>query len=257
MFKAHSPLWHYLWVAPNILLVVLGFFIWKRRLVKQYPAFLAFAVLSTTCELTIYSADLIPSVDPWTFWRIDWVGLLFVGLLKFVLIGEIFAQVFGDYASVSRLGRVLIRATGVVLVLTASILAAYAPPNSRFGIISGANLLSQTIYLIESGLLVFIFFFSFYFRLTWDRPLFGIALGLSISSCVHLATLALIASGQLPEHGKLFATFLNMATYHVCVLIWMYFLLVPKKKSGPKPPISLPEHDSEVWNQELERLLHQ
>jgi hypothetical protein len=230
---------------------------WNRGLNRLFPAFLTFAVLSAICELTVYSADVSSSIDPRTFWRVYWAGLLVVGLLKFVLIGEIFGQVFGAYPSVSRLGRILIQATGVVLVLTASILAGYASPNSHFGIISGANLVSQTIYLIESGLLVFIFFFSFYFRLKWDRPLFGIALGLSISSCIHLATLALIASGHLSEHGKLLATFFNMATYHLCVLIWFYFLLAPRKKVGSKPPASLPTHNLEVWNEELERLLHQ
>jgi hypothetical protein len=50
---------------------------------------------------------------------------------------------------------------------------------------------------------------------------------------------------------------LNMAIYHVCVLIWFYYLLFDSKKGskpgGPPPP----EHHLEVWNKELERLLHQ
>jgi hypothetical protein len=257
MFQAHSFLWHYLWAAPNLLLLILGFLMWKRGIVNQYPAFFAFATLSAVSELIVYAADISPRVDAWTFWRVDWVGLLFVALLKFVLVGEIFGHVFGGYASVARLGRVLIRTVGVGLVLSAAILAAYAPQNSRFKIISEAHVLSQAIFLIESGLLVFIFLFSFYFRLIWERGLFGIAIGLTMSSCIHLATLALIASGQLSEHGKLLATFLNMATYHLSVLIWMYFLLVPKKKLDPKPPGPLPHHELEVLNEELERLIHQ
>jgi len=48
-----------------------------------------------------------------------------------------------------------------------------------------------------------------------------------------------------------------MVAYHVSVLIWFYYLLVPEKNvSKPKVPPP-PEHNLEVWNQELERLLHQ
>ena len=41
-----------------------------------------------------------------------WVGLLVEGLLKFALIGEIFAHVFDPYPSVAKLGKFLIRGVG-------------------------------------------------------------------------------------------------------------------------------------------------
>jgi hypothetical protein len=47
-----------------------------------------------------------------------------------------------------------------------------------------------------------------------------------------------------------------MATYHVCVLIWFYFLLVPKKPAA-NVAVPLPENNLEVWNRELERLAQQ
>jgi hypothetical protein len=47
-----------------------------------------------------------------------------------------------------------------------------------------------------------------------------------------------------------------MGTYHICVLIWFYYLLVPQKVAA-KPAVSLPEDNLAVWNRELERLIHQ
>ena len=254
MFRAHSLLWTYLWVAPNLLLLILGFLIWKLGIARKVPAFFALAVLSAVSELAVYAADVLPTVGPRTFWGIDWVGLLIEGVLKFLLFGEIFSQVFGSYRSVARLGRLLIQWVGVALILVATAAAAYAPQNSRFGIVSGFHFLEQAVYLIESGLLVFIFLFSFYFHLVWERRLFGITLGLSISSCVHLASWALIDNGGLPDSKRMILVFLNMATYHVCVLIWFYYLLVPKKPAA-KSAVSLPENSLEAWNRELERLV--
>ena len=253
MLRAHSLLWHYLWVAPNILLLILGFLTWRRGLYRQIPAFFAFAVLGAISESSVYAADMIPSIDPLTFWRIEWVGVLIVGLLKFVLIAEIFAHVFGPYAPVAKIGKALIRWLGVVLVLAGTALAAFAPPDGRFGVVSGAHLSEHAVYFVESGLLLFIFLFAAYFRLPWPRQQFGITLGLSISSCVHLATLALTNSG-VTESMRMVLVFFNMATYHAVVLMWFYYLLVPQKVIA-KPVVPLPEHNLEDWNRELERLL--
>jgi hypothetical protein len=254
MLQAHSFLWHYLWLGPHLLLLVLAVFLWRRGIARGFPAFFAYAILSGIGQLLLYAADVLPFVSPEAFWCVDWGDLVLEGVLKFVLIGEIFALVFGSYASLARLGKTLIRGAGIVLVFAAVFAAAYAPKNEFVGIISGANLLEQTTYLIECGILVSIFLFSAYFHLSWPRQVFGIALGLSVSACVHLATWAMIDNGGLTRSLRLVLVFVNMATFHFCVLLWFYYLLVPgkvtSKFAGP-----LPENNLDIWNRELERLV--
>jgi hypothetical protein len=255
MLQAHSFLWHYLWVAPNLLLLVLAVFLWRRGIVRQFPAFLAFAILGSVGQLVVYAAAILPSVAPAMFWRVFWVDLVLEGILKFALIAEIFALTFGAYASLAQLGKTFIRGTGIVLVFAAAVAAAYAPKSEVFGIVSGAFLLEQTTYLIECGLLVVIFLFSAYFHLSWPRRVLGIAVGLSVSACVHLATWALIDNSGLLHSTRIVLTFVNMAAYHACVLIWFYYLLVPHKVAT-KSAVPLPENNLDVWNRELERLVH-
>lgn len=264
MLQAHSPLWHYLWVAPNAFLLLLAILLLRRGFHQRYPFFVTFAIVGALGQLIVYAADVLPSVTPGTWWLIFWAGLVIEGLLKFVLIGEVFGHIFDPYPSLARIGKFLIRSVGAVLVLAAALAAAFTPQDGLFGIVSGAHLLEQTIYLIEAGLLTFIFISSSYFHLALIRPLFGIALGLSISACVHLATWAVIANGGWDNLTRSRLDFLNMATYHVCVLIWFYYLLVPPKAptkptvppSGP-PTGSTHEEDLNVWNRELERLVKQ
>ncbi|HWY22542.1 MAG TPA: hypothetical protein VNX26_15050 [Candidatus Acidoferrum sp.] len=256
MLQAHSFLWHYLWVAPNVLLLVLAVVIRLRNLHKQFPVFQIFAVIVAIEQLIVYAADVIPSVSGATFWRVFWVGLLVEALVKFALIGEIFGRVFGKYDSVAVLGKRVIRGVGIALVLAATIAAAYAPiDNPRYSVISYAHILDQTIFMIECGLLLFIFIFAAYFKLGWDNASFGIALGLGTSACVHLATWAVMANGGMMDKRYLL-DFLNMATYHVCVLVWFYYFLIPQK-SATTSAVPVPENSLEIWNQELERLLHQ
>jgi hypothetical protein len=256
MLQAHSPLWHYLWVAPNVFLLFLALLLWRRRFHERYPFFFAFAIVSAIEQIVVYAADIIPSIAPATWWLIFWAGLAVEGLLKFALVGEIFAHIFDPYPSLAKLGKFLIRGVGVFLVLTAALAGAYTPKDGLFGIVSGAHLLEQTIYLIEVGLLVFIFVLSAYFHLSLSRPLFGIALGLSISACVHLATWAIMANGGVSNSARQILDLVNMATYHVCVLVWFYYLLVPRTVVT-KSAVPLPENNLDVWNRELERLVHQ
>jgi len=256
MLQAHSLLWLYLWVAPHLLLLLLAFLLWRRKFYRQYPIFLIFAVATATGSLAVYAADEIRSVSGTTFWHVAWANLLVEALVTFALIGEIFGKVFGLYPSLAKLGKSLNTGVGVVLVLLAMLAAADTPKDNIHWIVSGAHILEQTIYLIECGLILFLFVFAAYFKLGWSRPAFGITLGLGISACVHLATWALMANGKFPAQYRIYLDFLNMTTYHVSVLIWFYYLLVPGKNiSRPADPPP-PEHNLEVWNQELERLLH-
>jgi hypothetical protein len=134
--------------------------------------------------------------------------------------------------------------------------AAYAPIEySQNPVASRAHILEQTLYIIQCGLVLFLFLFASYFRLSWRQRSFGILLGFGIVSSEHLGTWAVMANGLLTDKRYLL-DFLNMATYHLCVLIWFYYLFAPEKASTTSA-VSLPEHNLEVWNRELERLLQQ
>jgi len=255
MLQAHSFLWHYLWVAPNLFLLILAFLAWRRGLAARYPVFLIFAIAIPLEQFTLYAADLIPSVTPTAWWRLLWAGLVVEALIKFALIGEIFGALLDRYPALAKLGRLLISGVGAALVLLAVVAGAYTTKNNIYWIVAGAHILEQGIFIIESGVILFIVLFAAYFKLPWSRLSFGITLGLGISACVHLATWALMASAGLPTRYRDPLNFLNMGIYHVCILIWFYYLLVPQK-SVVTSVVPLPNHSLEVWNQQLERLLH-
>jgi len=223
---------------------------------RQIPAFLAFATLGALGELAVFGADVAPWVSAENFWRVDWISLLLGSLLKFAMIGEVFSRVFGAYLSISRIGRTLVTAVGAVLVLLAGFIAAFAQGDSTEGLVAGAHLIEQTVFIIESGLILFLFLFAAYFRLSWDRVSFGILVGLGISSFEHLATWAIVANASPSARARTLFAFMNMGTYHVCVLIWGYYLLVAKNVAA-KPPTPPPDNNLAVWNRELERLLQQ
>jgi len=254
MLQAHSLLWHYLWVAPNLFLLILAALLWKRHLHRRIPAFFVFSIISALGQLSLYIADILPTVKWEVFWQIDWADLLLEGLLKFWVLSEIFAHVFGQYDSIARMGKTLIRAVAIVSILSATFAAAYAPRDGSFPIISGANFLEQTTYIIECGLLLSIVLFSAFFHLSWDRMSLGITLGMAISACVHLAVWAWLLNAGISNPAREGLVFLKMAAYNLCVLLWCYYLLT-KAKITITSALPLPENNLALWNRELERLL--
>jgi hypothetical protein len=256
MLQAHSFLWNYLWIAPNILFLVLALLLWKRGLGRQSPAFLAFAVLSPLAGFATFTADVSSAVSPVNFWRIEWAGLVLEGLLKFIVIGEVFSLMLAQYPSISRLGRTVVSGAGALLVLLGTLSAALSRQDSSVPLINGFHLLAQAVFMVELGLIVVIFLFARYFELPWDRVSFGILFGFGVSACEYMAAWAIVANADPSPHGRTVLDMLDMATYHLCVLIWGYYLLVPGKVFS-QPKVSLPNHQLEIWNRELERLLHQ
>jgi hypothetical protein len=244
-----------LWVGPCVLLAVLALLMWKRGLHKEFPAFYCYAIFEAVGVGVLYVIDVTPSVFSDTaYWRSSFSFLVVEAFIKFVVIGEVFTHLLRRYPSLGRMARVLISTAGIVLIFTATIIAAYANPTT-FWLISATRILGRSVSVVQCGLILFLFLFASHFHLNWARSVFGITFGFGISASVFLAHWALMADWLLGQKSYLL-DFLNMATYHVCVLIWFYYLLVPQK-SATTSAVLLPVNNLDIWNRELERLLHQ
>jgi hypothetical protein len=255
MLQSHSLLWHYLWVGPHVLQACLAVLVWRRGLHKLFPIFFAYLIFEAFEEFTLYAMDLLPSVSAKAWWLAFCAGLIVEGALKIGTLLEIFSRTLRSRPAIATVGKRLITFAAAALVLLAIAAAAYAPMDRPQYIWTyRAHVLLQSFYLIEGGLALFLFIFVSRHKFSWDRISFGIALGFGILFCEHMATWSIMATGALSYGHFPLLDFVNMATYHLCVLIWCYYLLVPQKKATTSA-VALPENDLAMWNRELERFL--
>jgi hypothetical protein len=295
MFQPHSLLWHYLWAAPSILLLLLAVIIYRRSQQREFPIFWAFAIVQGATGLALYLMSVAywyfkpPLVSPEFWWKANFVHLLIEVVLKFALIGEILSQVLKPFPALSKLGKLMIRIVGPALVLTATWVVALSRPSEFAPIVATSLRLDLADYVIECGMLLCIFLFAAYFHLAWGRLAFGIALGLGIAGSVQLGTWALWSNLPVTFQQRTQLDFVNMGVYHLSVLIWLYYVLTTPKatlmdklgmvKLGEKNDHyddhdsggddsggndlsgsdlsgeDERQHDLVVWNRELERLL--
>jgi hypothetical protein len=224
----------------------------NRGLHREFPAFFFYAIFESVGGGIIYAIDVSPSVPGPIYWWSYFLFLIVEVFIKFVVIGEVFTHLLRRYPPLGKLAKILTSTVGIVLVFTATIIAAYANPTS-FWVISATRIMGRSVNVVLCGLIVFMFVFAAHFHLRWPRLVFGIALGFGVLASAYLAHWALMADWLLGRKSFLL-DFVIMATYQVCVLIWFYFLLVPQK-IVTTPAAPLPEHNLDIWNRELERLL--
>jgi hypothetical protein len=254
MLQPHSLLWHYLWLGPQVLQLALAVFLWLRGMHRLFPFFLIYLAFGAIEQFILYGMDVLPSVSAETYWSACWAGAIIEQVFVVGVIGELCFHLLRSRPAIAKLGSRLISGTGAALVLLAAALAAYASAfHQQPSPASRIYVLMQSSYIVESGLALFLFLFAAHFKLIWNPRAFGIVLGFGIVWCEHLAAWALVVSGSLLDKRL---DFLNMVTYHVCVLIWFYYLLVPEKVATTSA-VSLPENSLDIWNRELERLLQQ
>lgn len=247
------PLFYYLWIAPHILQAVILMLMIRRNLHKQFPIFLlytAFELFQFLVLLTVFihSGSLADERYRGAFA----LGTAVSTALRFGIIYEIFTEVFRNYKALGELGRVLFRWATIILLLIGVALAG-THGNGPDGFLLIVPILDRTVSFMQCGLLLFLFLFSRYFALSWRNYAFGIALGFGILASLELANSAI--RSQIAA-GSYLLDNLGMATYHCCVIIWIFYLVTPERNTY-RTPRKLSQDDLEVWNRELQRLLQQ
>ena len=234
MLYPHSLLWHYLWVGPNVLPLVLAIILWRRGFHKQFGAFFTYLVYGAVEQFTLWTMDVLPGswVSGPAWWRTFFVGAVIEDYVKLAVIWGLFCHLVRQRPSIVKSANRLIVGVGGTLVALASLAAAYTTIDHRSTMLTfRARVFMMAGYIVLSGLMLFLFVFAAYRRLNWGRRPLGIALGLGIVWCEHLATWALGANWVLGNKGYLL-DFANAGTYHLCVLLWFYYLLSPVHASA-------------------------
>jgi len=249
-------LWYYLWIAPHLLLGVILLVMFLRGLHRQFPMFF----LYTTFEICQFALLLFTTfhyryrVNFGTeYARFYSLGLALSTTLRFAVIYETVIQLLGNYPALEKSGRSWFRVVTAALLLLAVGVTASTPGHATSGLlISIMQVLNQAVSILQCGLLIFLFLFSRYFALSWRSQAFGIALGLGIFAGAELATSALRL--RLGLAGNHFLNYFSMGTYHLCVLIWLFYLIASEGRPDYNSK-DLPQHDLEAWNLQLQKMV--
>jgi hypothetical protein len=251
MMVVHPFIWYYLWIAPYVLQLGVAWMLYRRGLHRELPAFIYFLVIGAigTAILVASLHDRRVSDNQYLFL---WAASVFAEAgLRIATIAQIYRQVFQSYPGLESLGRSLFRWVALSLMVVGIGMAMYAPPDGPHLLWNRFYMAQRTLLIIQCGLLLFLFVFAWYFGLSFRRHTLGIALGFGLTLSVNLAIAAI--QSHLGTNWANLTNYFFMAVYHVTVLIWWYYLLVPQPGSVASRVIS--RSQLQQWNESLRRLL--
>ncbi|HEX8817160.1 MAG TPA: hypothetical protein VF753_16805 [Terriglobales bacterium] len=230
----------YLWLAPIPLGILLLVLMVRRELHRQYPFFFVYniyAVVSAATLFYVYYAAKHWQLAYFT-WETYGYGYfvdqaVYTGL-RFGVVYEVFQRLFASYPALQRLGQPVFRSAMLVLLAVALGFAALTRGHDAYFSNYALHVLEQTASILQLGLLMVLFLFSAFAGLSWRNFVFGIGLGLGIYASIKLAMAALQAATVL-QSGSKYANAAVMAGFHLAVLIWLFYLLIPDRTSTEAP----------------------
>lgn len=246
--------WHLLlWISPHVLLAVVAVFMYKRGLHRDFPFFWLYTLYETGEFALLYALNFIPSITGQQYTYAYLVTLVISIALRFGIIREISDDLFRERQFLRDAARGSLRWTKALLVLIGFACAIYAPGDDSVRLIGGLDVINRGVAIVQCGLLIFLMCFSRLLGLSWRVFAFGIALGIGVLSGVDIATYAIRAQIAGEEWARTL-NLLTTATYLICSLIWLGYILAPERKRSLVVNVSGEEVDS--WNRELRRWLN-
>jgi hypothetical protein len=210
---------------------------------RTFPVFTSYAAFS-----------LLESLVAWAVYKNQTAFLVtyvvresVLMILGLALVREIFVHLFSAHAGLRKVATLLFRIVVVVLVLLAAVSVAYAKGSIRENML----IVEEAGKIVRVGLIMLLFLFSSAFGLRWRQHVFGVALGLGMTTVGSLLAVTIV-----PHVNKAMAWRLDLAqvvAFDLALLVWMGYLIAPEPVRGSA---DVPKRAQlEQWNQAVMELI--
>ena len=241
---------YYLWIAPYLLLCALLIVGFRRKLHKQAPVFFYFGVAEIVLFAALLAVSLLFSLSTYQWCLVFGESITYS--LELCVVYELARQLLFSRSFLARRLDGVLRWSAASHLLMAGILSALLSQPGTARVWSAFQILEVSANLLKIGFLFTLLLLTSTLGISWKTLLSGIALGFGVSAGVQMATAALLSSTGRGHHVAL--DMINMAAFHLCVLIWLVYVLRTEEPHGLGG--RLPQSDLELWNQELQRMAH-
>lgn len=173
-------IWNYLWIAPHLLQIAVLWIMVRRGLHRQFPLFFAYTAY-VICEFLIlfpmyYLVNLVPG---WLYGHTRLCLVAGGAVFGFGVIYEIFMYVGRKYKGLNSSGKAVLSCAFLILSAIAIVLAQHTHRNQiDDSVMFTARLLERSVDFLQCGLMLGLLSVSRILHMRWEKPAFGIALGL-------------------------------------------------------------------------------
>ena len=240
-------LYYMLWIMHPVLQAGIALFMIRRRLLQRFKFFFAYILTQIVSFAVIFPAYVWHSYSAafYLYWGTTAVSVV----CGFLVIHEIFVDVFRTFHTLRDLGTVLFKWAGLVMLLV-SVVVSVSTNSAQIGLfMQGIITAQRCVRIIQVGIVLFLLFFAHYVGVTRKQHSFGIALGFGSFAVIEL----ILISSWVGHHlGGSWLSILNLLAYNCSLGLWLGYVAVVR----PARDINKSLLQSQRWEQSLSDIQH-
>ncbi|HKU28040.1 MAG TPA: hypothetical protein VJQ54_21405 [Candidatus Sulfotelmatobacter sp.] len=219
----------------------------RRGLLRNFKFFFAYIVTQLFTFAVLFPAYVWRSYSAafYLSWCLNAVSVTF----GFLVIHEIFVDVFKSFHTLRDLGTVLFKWAGLVMLLVAGVVSV-STNSSEIPPWMQAIITSQRcVRIIQVGMVLFLLFFAHYVGVSRRQHSFGIALGFGSFSVIELILICSWVGNHLSGPTISMA---NMVAYNSSLLVWLGYVAVKRPVRDASTSLLQPQR----WERSLTDIHH-
>jgi hypothetical protein len=236
-----------LWLLHPILQAATALFMVRRGLARNFRFFFAYLISQLLSFAVVFPAFVRGGYAGmfYLYWATSAISVT----CGFLVIHEIFVDVFRSFHTLRDLGSVLFKWAGLVMLLVAAVVSistnsSQAPPWMQAIITS-----ERCVRMIQVGMVMFLLFFAQYLGVSWKQHSFGIALGFGSFAGMELIIISSWVGNHLTQN---WVDIINMIAYNTSLLLWLGYVAVKR----PARDLSRSLLQTQRWEQSISDIHH-
>ena len=236
-----------LWILHPVLQIGIATFMLRRGLVRQFKFFFSYILTQLAVFAVVFPAYCWRSYSAafYLYWACNAVSVA----LGFLVIHEIFVDVFRMFHTLRDLGTVLFKWAGLVMLLAAGVVSVSANSPEVSPWMQAIVTSQRCVRIIQVGMVLFLLFFAHYVGINRRQLSFGIALGFGSFAIMELILICSWVGKHLSSPA---ISLLNMGAYNSSLLLWLGYVYLKRPARDASHSLLQPQR----WEQSLSDIHH-
>jgi len=236
-----------LWIMHPLLEAGIALFMLRRGLFRQFKFFFVYILTQLATFAVVFPAFVWRSSADffYLYWGFDAISVT----CGFLVIHEVFVDVFRFFHTLRDLGTVLFKWAGLVMLLAAVVVSVSTNSAQMSPWFQALATSQRCVRIIQVGMVMFLLFFAQYVGVSRKQHSFGIALGFGSFAVIELI---LICSWVGNHLGGPWMDISNMAAYNASLTLWLTYVAVKRPVRDVSRSLLQPQR----WEQSLSDINH-
>ena len=236
-----------LWILHPVLQTAIAAFMVRRGQIRNFRFFFVYLISQILSFAIVFPAYVWRGYSAMFF--LYWATTAISVTCGFLVIHEVFVEVFRFFHTLRDLGTVLFKWAGLVMLLVAAVVSistnsSQAPPWMQ------AIMTSQRcVRMIQVGMIMFLLFFAQYLGVSRKQYSFGIALGFGSFAVVELVLISSWVGNHVSER---WVSIDNMIAYNSSLALWLGYFAVKRPARDLSRSLLQPQR----WEQSISDIHH-